>query len=212
VRVTKFTHSCLRVEGAGVLVVDPGGFSERSEALAGADAVLITHEHFDHLDPDALRDAVTARPDLRIFAHADVVAQLSALADHTTAVSPGTEFEAAGFRVRAYGGQHAVIHPDIPRVANLAYLVADEATNLYHPGDSFTVPEDTTVDTLFVPLNAPWMKLMESIDFVRAVRPGRAYALHDALLTDTGAKVSDGHLERLSGTSYAHVAPATVID
>jgi hypothetical protein len=68
------------------------------------------------------------------------------------------------------------------------------------------------VDTLFVPLNAPWMKLMESIDFVRAVKPGRAYALHDALLTDAGAKVSDGHLERLSGTGYARVAPGTTID
>lgn len=211
-RITKFTHSCLRVEGAGVLVVDPGAFSERSEALAGADAVLITHEHIDHLDPEALAGAVAARPGLRIFAHADVVAQLSAVADATTAVGPGDEFEAAGFRVRAYGGQHAVIHPDIPRVANLAYLVADDTTNLYHPGDSFTVPEDTPVDTLFVPLNAPWMKLMESIEFVRAVKPGRAYALHDALLTETGAKISDGHLERLSGTRYAHVAPATVID
>ena len=104
-----------------------------------------------------------------------------------------------------------MIHPDIPRIANLAYLVADESSNLYHPGDSFTVPEDTVVDTLFVPLNAPWMKLMESIDFVRAVKPGRAYALHDALLTETGAKISDGHLARLSGTSYAHVAPGTTI-
>ena len=67
------------------------------------------------------------------------------------------------------------------------------------------------MDTLFVPLNAPWMKLMESIDFVRAVKPGRAYALHDALLNETGAKIYDGHLERLSGTAYAHVAPGTVI-
>jgi hypothetical protein len=68
------------------------------------------------------------------------------------------------------------------------------------------------VDTLFVPLNAPWMKLAESIDFARAVHPGRAFALHDALLTEAGAKVSDGHLERLSGTKYAHLAPGTTID
>jgi L-ascorbate metabolism protein UlaG (beta-lactamase superfamily) len=211
VRITKFTHSCLRVEGAGVLVVDPGELSERA-ALAGADAVLITHEHFDHLSTDALTEAAAGNDRLRIFAHADVVAKLGDLAGVATAVEPGQEIEAAGYRVRVHGGQHAVIHPDIPRIANVGYLIGDEGTNLYHPGDSFTVPVDTTVDTLFVPLNAPWMKLLEAVDFVRAVRPGRAYALHDALLTDFGAKVSDGHLERLSGTKYAHVAPGTTID
>ncbi len=210
-RITKFTHSCLRVEGAGVLVVDPGELSERA-ALAGADAVLITHEHFDHLSTDALTEAAAGNDRLRIFAHADVVAKLGDLAGVATAVEPGQEIEAAGYRVRVHGGQHAVIHPDIPRIANVGYLIGDEGTNLYHPGDSFTVPVDTTVDTLFVPLNAPWMKLLEAVDFVRAVRPGRAYALHDALLTDFGAKVSDGHLERLSGTKYAHVAPGTTID
>jgi L-ascorbate metabolism protein UlaG (beta-lactamase superfamily) len=211
VRITKFTHSCLRVEGAGVLVIDPGMFSERS-ALDGADAVLLTHEHVDHVDADALTEAAAKRSGLRIFAHAEVLATIGGLAGIATAVQPGEEFEAAGYQVRTFGGQHALIHPDIPRVANVAYLVGDGTTNLFHPGDSFTVPPDTEVDTLFVPLNAPWMRLAESIDFARAVRPRRAFALHDALLNEAGAKLSDGHLERLSGTKYAHLAPGTTID
>lgn len=43
-RVAKFTHSCLRLEGDGVLVVDPGTFRERS-VLSGADAVLVRQTH-----------------------------------------------------------------------------------------------------------------------------------------------------------------------
>jgi len=210
VRITKFTHSCLRIDGAGVLVVDPGVFSERS-ALDGADAVLITHEHPDHLDVDALTEAAARRPGLRVYAHADVLPKLAEIAE-TTAVAPGETFEAAGLRVRVFGGQHAVIHPDIPRIANVAYLVEGDGTNLYHPGDSLVAPEDTSVDTLFVPLNAPWMKVMEAIDFVRQVRPQRAFALHDALLTEVGASIYDGLLDRLSGAAYAHVAPGAVID
>lgn len=209
-RITKFTHSCLRVEGDGVLVVDPGVFSERS-ALVGVDAVLITHEHPDHLDPDAVTAAAAERPGLRIFAHADVLAKLPELAEVSVAVEPGEEFEAAGLRVRAFGGQHAVIHPDIPRIANLAYLIGDGRTNVHHPGDSFTVPGDEAVDTLFVPLNASWMRVAESIDYVRAVKPGRAYALHDGLLNEAGAKISDGLLDQLCGTGYAHLAPGTTI-
>ena len=43
------------------------------------------------------------------------------------------------------------------------------------------------------------------------LRPDRAFALHDHLLTPTGAQISDGHLERLGGTTYAHVAPGTTL-
>jgi L-ascorbate metabolism protein UlaG (beta-lactamase superfamily) len=209
VRVTKFTHSCLRIDGDAVLVIDPGAFSERS-ALTGADAVLITHEHFDHLDVDALADAVAQHPGLRVFAHADVLPKLTAFTDVVTAVQPGTEFSAAGYTVRAYGGEHAIIHPEIPQIANLGFVISDGTDTVYTPGDSYTVP-DEHVDTLFVPINAPWMKLSEAIDFVRAVKPGRAFALHDSLLTDTGAQVSGGHLERLGGTKYARVAPGSVV-
>ena len=59
--VTKYSHSCLRLEHDGaVLVVDPGGFSE-PEALDGADAVLVTHEHPDHVDVAALTRALERR-------------------------------------------------------------------------------------------------------------------------------------------------------
>lgn len=208
-RVTKFTHSCLRIDGDAVLVIDPGAFSERS-ALTGADAVLITHEHFDHLDVDALADAVARHPGLRVFAHPEVLPKLTAFTDVVTPVRPGAEFSAAGYTVRAYGGEHAIIHPEIPRIANLGFVISDGTDSVYTPGDSYTVP-DEHVDTLFVPINAPWMKLSEAIDFVRAVKPGRAFALHDSLLTDTGAQVSGGHLERLGGTKYARVAPGSVV-
>ena len=167
-RLTKFSHACVRLErDGGVLVIDPGTLSER-EALDGVDAVLITHEHPDHLDLDALTEKLAGRPEVRIFTHAEVLPKLGDLASVTTTVDTGDEFTAAGFGIRAYGGRHAVIHPDIPSVANLGYLVDG---SVYHPGDSFDVPADATVDTLFVPVSAPWLKAAESVEFVRAVKP-----------------------------------------
>jgi L-ascorbate metabolism protein UlaG (beta-lactamase superfamily) len=205
VRITKYTHSCVRLAGDGVLVIDPGMFSERS-ALDGADAVLITHEHPDHLDVDAIREA-----GVPVWAHPDVLPKLEGITD-VTGVEPGDDLTVAGFRVQAYGGDHAIIHPDIPQIANVAYLIDDGDTNVYHPGDSFFVPEDGDVETLFVPLHAPWAKLSESVDFLREVAPRRAYALHDHLVTPVGASIYDGHFDRLGGTAYAHVAPGTTLD
>ena len=50
-RITKFGHACVRIEhGGAALVVDPGMFTE-PEAVDGAEAVVITHEHPDHYLP-----------------------------------------------------------------------------------------------------------------------------------------------------------------
>ena len=200
----KYSHACVRVEDDGaVLVIDPGVFSE-NEALDGADAVLITHEHVDHLDIGKITAALGKRPSLRVYTHQAVAEQLATVAEAVTTVGVGREFEAAGFSVRAFGGMHAEIHRDIPRISNLGYLVADA---FYHPGDSFAVPEGVEVETLFVPISAPWLRFADSVDFVRAVAPGRAIALHDALLSDAGLSVYNGNMRRLAGVPYSRIEP-----
>ncbi|ROO50950.1 L-ascorbate metabolism protein UlaG (beta-lactamase superfamily) [Micromonospora sp. Llam0] len=207
-RLTKFGHSCVRVErDGGVLVIDPGAFSEPA-ALDGVDAVLVTHEHFDHLDVGQLTDALARRPSVTIHTHPSVLPKLDGLGEVATAVESGERFEAAGIPVRAYGGWHAEIHPDLPRVPNLGFLIAD---SVYHPGDSFDVPTDAEVDTLFVPVSAPWLKLSEAVEFVRAVAPRRALALHDGLLNDAGHKVTDGNMTKLAGCDYARLPAGTSV-
>jgi L-ascorbate metabolism protein UlaG (beta-lactamase superfamily) len=204
VRVTKFGHACVRVEGDGVLVVDPGTLTDPA-VLNGADAVLITHEHVDHLDVAALAGRA-----LDVYAHPDVLPRLADLPGTVHPVLAGQEFTAAGFGVRAHGGTHAEIHPDIPLVANLGYLVHDSHTTLYHPGDALDLPGDE-VDTLLVPISGPWLRLADAVDWIRAVRPRRAVAVHDALLSDAGAGVVDRLLGSLAGVGYEHVAPGTRI-
>lgn len=208
-KVTKFEHSCVRLERDGaVLVIDPGPWTSPA-ALDGVDAVLITHEHFDHLDVDRLADALAKRPAVTVHANSAVVSKLDALRGATQTVASGDSFGAAGYAVRAYGGLHAMVHPEITRVPNLGFLVDD---SVYHPGDSFDVPEGAHVDTLFVPVSGPWLKLSESVDFIRAIRPQRAYALHDGLHNENGHMVVDGTLDRLAQCEYARLDPGTAVD
>lgn len=203
-KLTKFTHSCIRCDdGASTLVIDPGVFSQTGEALAGADAVLITHEHPDHVDVDAIRAAATGT-DLRIWAPASVAALLTDLGERVTVVRPGDAFEAAGFTVEAVGGQHALIHPRIPVVQNLGYLINGA---VYHPGDAFVVPT-SPVELLLVPLHAPWSKTAEVVDFVTAVRPRAAHQIHDGLLNERGVAGTEAHVARFAGefgTEYRHL-------
>ncbi|MFE2617501.1 MBL fold metallo-hydrolase [Micromonospora chalcea] len=207
-QVTKYAHSCLRLEHDGaVLVVDPGVFSD-PKALDGADAVLITHEHPDHVDVPALTRALERRS-VPVHGPASLAGVFGDAAEALVTVEPGQSFTVAGVPVRAYGGQHAVIHPDIPVIQNIGYLFADV---VYHPGDSLFVPDDVQVDTLFAPIHAPWSKFSEVVDFIRAVAPRRAYALHDALLNDNGLGVLDRQYTALSKTDYRRLEPGTRID
>ena len=75
-------------------------------------------------------------------------------AGHVHTAVPGETFEAAGFRVEVLGGEHAVIHAEVPRPVNVSYLV-DGA--VLHPGDSFTVPDAGVEPRLRQrPREVPW--------------------------------------------------------
>ena len=61
---------------------------------------------------------------------------------------------------------------------------------LYHPGDALFVP-DQPVETLLVPLHASWLKTAEAISFLRAVRPERAFGIHDAQINSRGLQAAN---------------------
>ncbi|MEV4920079.1 MBL fold metallo-hydrolase [Streptomyces tirandamycinicus] len=203
-KLTKKSHACIRLEKAGrTLVIDPGVFSE-PDAAAGADALLVTHEHPDHFDEGRLRVALDADPAVEVWTLRSVAGQLSAaFPGRVHTVGDGDAFTAAGFDVRVHGELHAVIHPDLPRITNVGFLV-DGA--VLHPGDALTVPGEP-VETLMLPVMAPWNKVAEVIDYVRAVGPRRAIDIHDALLTDLARPVYDTHIRNLGGAEHRRLAP-----
>jgi L-ascorbate metabolism protein UlaG (beta-lactamase superfamily) len=188
-RLTKLTHACVRLQKDDrTLVIDPGGLTKEADALDGADAILITHEHMDHLDAERLRAAAGERPDLEIYTCRAVADQLSGL--RTRVLGDGDALAIAGFEVAVVGQLHEVVHPDVPPVENIGFFVDD---TVFHPGDAFTVP-GRPVPTLLVPTNAPWMKNPEMIGYLREVAPERAYSVHDGLVNDIGLRLIDGTL------------------
>lgn len=193
-KITKYTHACIRIEDAGrVLVIDPGEWSE-PEALAGADAVLVTHEHSDHVDSARLAEAR-----LPVFAPAG--ADITDI--EVTWVSSGQRFEAAGFEIQAVGSRHAFIYGGEPDCPNLGYVVSDR---VYHPGDALFVPEQA-IETLFVPAQGSWVKLAEAIDFVRSIKPSRTFPIHDAGLSERGLASVNAWHGGVTNHGYRYLAP-----
>ena len=209
--LTKQGHACVVLsDGDRRLVIDPGGFTDAS-ALDGANAVLVTHEHPDHFLPDRLRAAMDADPALEVWTNGSVAGQLEGLGGRVHVVGNGDTFSTAGFEVSVHGELHAQIHPDIPRIPNIGFLVGGQ---VFHPGDALTVPEEP-VPTLLLPMHAPWSKVSEVIDYVRAVHADQAFAVHDALLSDAGLGVVGGLLgERGPGTPtpFSRLTPGDSVE
>ena len=209
--LTKHGHACIVIrDGDQRIVVDPGAFTDAT-ALDGASAVLITHEHADHFEPQRLRAALDADPSLQVWTNSSVAAQLEGLGDRVHVVGHGDAVTVAGLDVHVHGELHAEIHPDVPRIPNVGFLIGGQ---VFHPGDALTVP-DEPVTTLLLPVHAPWSKVADVIDYVRAVHADQAYAVHDGLLNDTGLALVAGMLgERGPGTPtpYSRLAPGDTVE
>ncbi|MEZ0106687.1 L-ascorbate metabolism protein UlaG (beta-lactamase superfamily) [Catenulispora sp. EB89] len=184
-QLTKHAHACVSLVGdRGRIVIDPGALTPDADAaVAAAEAVLITHEHFDHFDEELIAKALEARPELRVYGPESVVGRWTqARRGQVTAVVAGDEFTVGGFQVAVFGDLHALIHRDMPRVTNVGYFLDGR---VYHPGDAYHVP-DASVETLLLPTSGPWTKVGEAVDYVREVAPKQAFQIHELLLSELG--------------------------
>jgi len=207
--LTKHAHACVTLnKGGGSLLVDPGTFAlNAAELLASTDAVLITHEHFDHFDEPTVTAALDARPDLKVYGPAAVTDRWQDRGGQVMGVAAGDRFTASGFEVTVFGGTHAAIHSDIPQVANVGFLIDGM---MYHPGDSYHVPA-APVRTLLLPTSGPWTKLGEATDFVRSVRPEQLIQIHEIMLSDVGQQSTATFLNMLTSVPLTIVPPGETI-
>jgi L-ascorbate metabolism protein UlaG (beta-lactamase superfamily) len=185
-QLTHFGHSCLLAafeSGDGTdttLLFDPGVFSHGFEGITGLSAILVTHQHPDHVDTSRLGALIDGNPDAALYADPQTAAQLG---EPWQPVKVGDELGVGGVRIRGVGGVHAVIHPEIPLINNISYLVGDSehAARLMHPGDALYIPREP-VDVLALPAAAPWMKISEGVEYLRAVNPSRAIPIHQGIV------------------------------
>jgi L-ascorbate metabolism protein UlaG (beta-lactamase superfamily) len=199
-RLTKFGHSCLLVEEGGARVLlDPGSFSEGFETLEGLTAVCLTHQHVDHVDPERVRPLLDRNPGVRVVSDEGSAEALGEAGADVEVVHDGDELALGGLALRVVGRDHAAVHPEVPVVPNVGYLVGGR---LFHPGDALTMPGEP-VEVLAVPAGAPWLKLADAVDYLRKVGPRVAVPVHEKVLSEVGISSHYRLLEQLGGPGTA---------
>lgn len=212
-RIAHFGHSCLLVELHGKKILfDPGTFSYGFEGLTGLDAIAVTHQHPDHIDPNRIEALIDANPGARLLSDPQTAGQRG---ERWEAVHAGNVLTLGDLRITGGGGRHAVIHPEIPVIDNTVFQLgtADDPAQLVHPGDSLWVPP-VPVGVLAAPAAAPWMRVSEAVDYLRAVAPRVALPIHYGIIREEAQGIYFGRLSEMApaGTEFRVLEPENDTD
>ncbi|EBF6878303.1 MBL fold metallo-hydrolase, partial [Salmonella enterica subsp. enterica serovar Saintpaul] len=167
-RITHLGHACLLVEIADArILVDPGTFSRAAADQRDLDAVLVTHQHPDHLDVDRLPDLLSANGGAQLVTDPDSADLLRGKGIEAQSVAGGDTVTVKDVTVTGVGEMHALIHDEVPRIHNTGLrLSADGEPTFFHPGDALDA-EPGAVDVLAFPLSAPWSRSRDMTAFLR---------------------------------------------
>ncbi len=184
VEFERYIQSAFRIQsGDTVVYVDP----HRIEGGPQADLILITHEHFDHMDPNAIN--ALDQKDTVIIAGERVARELSGrVSGKLVPIQEGASTTQKGVEVKAVAGYNS----HHPRGFNLGYVfkVGDQA--IFHAGDTDRVPEMANlgpIDVALLPIGGTYtMAEEEAAEAVRIIRPKVTIPMHYGYATGGDAQ------------------------
>jgi L-ascorbate metabolism protein UlaG (beta-lactamase superfamily) len=186
-RISKYIHSCLLIEkGKDKILFDPGKFSfieglVKPEQFEHLSAIVLTHQHPDHIDDEALAKILSNNASAGVLANTEIRTRLAQKGIATEVFETGTR-ALGSFMLAAFDAPHApLLNATTPQ--NTAYLVDN---SFLHPGDSFSDRLDAVKNTsaLALPVMAPWNTELEVAAFADRIRPRQIIPIHDGYVKD----------------------------
>ncbi|MCE5346579.1 MAG: MBL fold metallo-hydrolase [Bacteroidales bacterium] len=184
-----------------VIHIDPVRSSGSYNFLPKADIILVTHEHYDHLDVNLIKDL--KKEETLVFCNEKSTAKIP----WALAMVPGDRQEINNIVIEAVPAYNIVNErapgqPFHPKGDGIGYILTIGGVRFYIAGDTENTPEMKAlknIDVAFLPMNLPYTMTPEMVaDAVKAFKPGILYPYHYGdtntdkivqLLKDTGITV-----------------------
>ena len=180
--ITCVGHASLYLEWKHrIIQVDPFGRMADYSKLPKADLILITHQHGDHLDPQAIGQI--AKEDTRIVCP-EVCEKL---VNKPIVMKNGDRTEILGIHIQAVPGYNIQHKRDngepfhVKGVGN-GYVLTFDDKKIYIAGDTEDIPEMAdlkNIDIAFLPMNVPYTMTPEMVaSAVKLFHPKIVYPYH----------------------------------
>ncbi len=181
--ITFFGHASLMFQFQGkIIYLDPVMAEADYSKLPDADLILVTHEHYDHLDLDAIKEIKKKNTILVLTPACKKKYKGKAIVMKNSDVKTvlGLKIEA----VPAYNIKHKRRDgkPFHPKGRGNGYVVTFGDKRVYIAGDTENTPEMKklkNIDIAFLPMNLPYTMTPEMVaDAARSFRPKILYPYH----------------------------------
>lgn len=176
--ITVNTQSSIRIAGSKILYFDP---FQIAEAKKDADIIFITHEHYDHLDPDSIEKVITDHTVMAAPASLEKEIRGKVGNVRLVTVKPGDEIEVEGLAVKAVPAYNKLkpFHPK--KNGWVGYIVTMDSIRYYIAGDTDAVKELSSVscDIAMVPIGGHFtMDAREAAGLINDIGPQLVIPTH----------------------------------
>jgi len=204
VEITWLKHDAFLLKGEGVVVaIDP---YELRSVPEKADLVLVTHDHFDHCDPNSVR--LVAKPDAVIVAPQNAASKLG---KNVRVVKVGDVLTEKGVTIKVVPAYN--VRPERQRFhpknyGGVGYLITLAGKTIYHPGDTDLIPEMDNlgqVDIALLPVSGTYvMDAQEAAEAVKRIKPTHVIPMHYGSIVG-GKADAEKFAQLVAGQTTVHI-------
>lgn len=181
IKIHFIKHASLIIEVNGMMLyIDPTAmYGTDFTKLPKADAVMVTHQHPDHFDINAI--TALSKPNTRLIGSKRVI-ELSAKGK---TMMPGDTIELSGIKIMATPAynttpSHLQFHPR--QRHDIGFVFQIDNLRIYVAGDTENIPEMAqlkNIDIAFLPVNQPYtMTAQQAIKAIKTIQPKIVYPYH----------------------------------
>lgn len=223
-KITKYPQSCFLIESLGQrTIIDPGNLvmpvmpEFKIDDWINIDAVIITHKHSDHCDPNLIKKIQEINSQVVIYTNSEVAEILSKEDIKVKIVSTGESFDLGKIRIEVTPALHGYIYlmkgGGYPK-ENIGYIIDDGIHRVYHTSDTIMFEHDLQADVVLVPIcgHAVVMEPLVAVEFVEDLKAKITIPCHyDSPKHAMGTEVFE-KIARDRGLNYKVLANGESLD